>query len=144
MRPSRKFTYLYQLNSNIMENESLLKSYGIRPTAIRLMILKCIMEFESAFSYDDIADKLETVDRSTIFRTLSIFDAAGLIHKFEDGIGNSRYCILICDHVHVSCRKCGRTFCIPIKNYPQLTLPENFEAEEINYTITGLCRECNN
>ncbi len=125
-----------------MNNEALLQSHGVRLTAIRLMILKSIRQFNGAFSFEELSAILDTVDRSTIFRTLSIFEKSKLIHKFEDGLGNSRYCLLVCNHVHVSCKRCGKTYCLPIQAYPQLALPENFEVEDINYVITGYCREC--
>ncbi len=125
-----------------MNNEALLQSHGIRLTAIRLMILKCIRQIDGAFSFENIYDLLDTVDRSTIFRTLSVFEKSGLIHKFEDGLGHSKYCLLVCNHAHVSCKKCGKTFCLPVQTYPQLALPENFEVEDINYVITGVCRRC--
>ncbi len=125
-----------------MNNEAFLRSYGIRPTAIRLMIFKCISEFGSAFSFDDISDVLETIDRSTIFRTLNTFENSGLIHKFEDGLGHSKYCLSMSNHVHVSCKCCGKTFCLPIHSHPQFSLPENFQIEEIKYVITGICQDC--
>ncbi len=125
-----------------MDNEALLQLHGIRVTAIRLMILKCIRRFSGAFSFEEVSGGLDTVDRSTIFRSLSLFERSGLIHKFEDGLGHSKYCLLVCSHAHVSCKRCGKTFCQPIQAYPQVTLPENFEIEDINYVVTGLCQDC--
>ena len=38
----------------------------IKPTAIRLLILKAMMQFERAFSSLDLENYLETVDKSTV------------------------------------------------------------------------------
>lgn len=45
----------------------------IKPTAIRLLILKAMMQFERAFSSLDLENYLETVDKSTVSRTINLF-----------------------------------------------------------------------
>ena len=47
----------------------ILKQREIRPTAIRLLILKAMMQFERAFSLLDLENELDTVDKSTVSRT---------------------------------------------------------------------------
>ncbi len=147
LQPSRKIalsSHTIHENSpyKMNENETLLQSRGIRPTAIRLMILACIRQFKTAFSFEEISLDLETVDRSTIFRTLNLFEKSSLIHKFEDGLGHNKYCLLLCNHLHLTCKRCGKTYCLPIREYPQITLPDNFEVESIQFLITGLCADC--
>ena len=45
----------------------------VKPTAIRLLILRTMMEMNRAVSQPDLEEKLQTVDKSTIFRTISLF-----------------------------------------------------------------------
>ena len=52
----------------------------IKPTAMRLLILRTMMEMKRAVSMTDLEEKLDTVDKSTIFRTLSLFLSHNLIH----------------------------------------------------------------
>ena len=67
--------------------ESLFKHYGVRPTAMRLFIWKQIEQTEHPFSLGDMELWLDTVDKSTIFRTLTLFEEQGLLHSLDDGSG---------------------------------------------------------
>ena len=60
----------------------------IKPTAMRLLILRTMMEMKRAVSVTDLEDKLDTVDKSTIFRTLTLFLSHHLIHGVDDGSGS--------------------------------------------------------
>lgn len=59
----------------IMEDLCLkiLEQRGIKPTAIRMLVLKAMIETEQAVSLLDLENKLDTVDKSTIFRTITLF-----------------------------------------------------------------------
>lgn len=41
----------------------------IRPTAIRVLVLRTLLEMKQAMSVSDLEAQLDTVDKSTIFRT---------------------------------------------------------------------------
>lgn len=66
----------------IMEDLCLkiLEQRGIKPTAIRMLVLKAMMETEQAVSLLDLENKLDTVDKSTIFRTITLFVSHHLAH----------------------------------------------------------------
>ena len=56
------------------ELEQLLLKRHVQPTAVRLMVLKALSEATQSLSLQDLDDLLDTVDKSSIFRTtLSIF-----------------------------------------------------------------------
>ena len=104
------------------ENEyiSRLKARDIRPTALRLLIL----------------------------RTMAGFDH--LVHGIDDGTGSLKYalCSSDCDceiddlHTHFYCTHCRRTFCLRGVAVPQVGLPDGFSAETINFVIKGICADC--
>mgnify|MGYP000128677709 CR=1 FL=1 len=51
-----------------------LEQREIKPTAIRLLILKTMMQHKrKAFSLLDLENELDTVDKSTIYRTITLF-----------------------------------------------------------------------
>ena len=52
----------------------------IKPTALRLMILRTMLGSGCAMSLLDITDALVTVDKSTVSRTLALFLEHHLIH----------------------------------------------------------------
>lgn len=140
--------------------EKIFKEYDIRPTAVRLMIWKEIFSFNFAFALSDLEGVLPTVDRSTIFRTLTLFVEKDLLHTINDGSGQQKYCICHeyehcdngcddhehtheeCQHVHLSCTVCGRTFCLRNQKIPPVQIPEGFQVLHTQYIIQGICPHC--
>ena len=70
-----------------------LEKRDIKPTAMRLLILKAMMRLDRAVSLLDIENELVTVDKSTIFRTITLFLGHHLIHGVDDGTGSLKYAI---------------------------------------------------
>ena len=122
----------------------------IKPTAMRLLILRTMMEMKRAVSMTDLEEKLDTVDKSTIFRTLSLFLSHHLIHGVDDGSGSlkSAVCEECCmcpvedQHMHVYCEHCHNTYCIRSVHAPTVVLPDGFVQTGINYVIKGICADC--
>lgn len=146
---------MQSVRTAFMNYEELLQQYNIRPTAVRLLILKGIADFAAPFSLEDLYIFLDTIDRSTVFRTLVVFEEQHLLHSFEDGSGKKKYCFHhsvsaastgtahnACRHVHATCRVCGRTMCVTTQEIPLVSLPEGFEVENVNYVVTGVCARC--
>lgn len=128
----------------------LLQARSIKPTAMRLLVLKCLVEAGETLTLRQIEDRLYPADRSTIFRTLSLFEQHHLLHTIDDGSGSARY--EVCHshhhsddddrHPHFRCLRCGRTFCLPEQRIPKVELPEGYQVQQVNYVITGICAEC--
>lgn len=127
-----------------------IEARGIRPTALRLLILRTMTEFDRAFSLADLEEQLDTVDKSTLFRTLTLFLAHHLVHGIDDGTGSVKYalCSSDCDceiddlHTHFYCTCCRRTFCLRGVAIPPVGLPTGFAAETINFVLKGVCADC--
>lgn len=135
-----------------MSESEIFLSHHIRPTAVRQLVWREIQKIENAFSLADMEDILPTVDRSSIFRTLTLFEEHNLLHGFEDGSGHRKYCLCMdhdehgnhchCHHVHAFCIVCHQTFCLKSEQIPSVHLPEGFEAHHINYVVKGICGAC--
>ena len=136
-----------------MEDKSLLDLLAhrdIRPTAIRLLVLGAMQKANRPLSLSDLETMLDTVDKSSIFRTLTQFLSHHLVHCVDDGTGSFKYAVCSPDctcgvedlHTHFHCEQCNRTFCI--KNFPTpvVQLPEGFTLSSINHVLKGLCPEC--
>ena len=130
--------------------EHRLQQAGIRPTALRLLVWREILaQFNDTFSLADMEEALPTVDRSTLFRTLTLFTDSHLLHEIDDGSGAQKYCVCHCDdthhhegHVHLTCRVCHRTYCLQNVKIPSVPIPAGFRLEEAEYVVKGVCSHC--
>lgn len=135
-------------NTEILEKR--LEDRGIRPTAIRILILKEMLAIPQAFSLMDLEERCDTIDKSTIFRTLTLFHNKMMIHSIDDGSGSMKYslCAANCtcsgsaSHVHFSCHICNKTYCLTNIAIPKLNLPAGFEYEDANFVLKGICKNC--
>lgn len=133
--------------------ESVLKklaSREVKPTPNRLLVLEAIMSASSPVSLADLEAILETVDRSSIFRTLNLFMSRHLVHVIDDGSGSLKYevcmgeeeCSVDDMHVHFSCEKCHKTICLSSTPIPPVSLPDGFVMSSANYIVKGICGDC--
>lgn len=129
--------------------EKILNNHAIRITADRLLVLETLMNKGRDFSLADIEAELDTVDRSTIYRTLELFVKADIIHGIDDGSGYKKYYVCTChngehhfNHVHFVCTNCQKTFCLQDVPLPSLNLPEGFEVGQMTTIVKGICPNC--
>lgn len=122
----------------------------IKPTAIRLLVLRTMLQAKQTVSLLDLENLLETVDKSTLFRTITLFLSHRLIHSIDDGSGSVKYavchndcsCIVADLHTHFSCECCHKTFCLENIPTPIVNLPGGFVLNSVNYVLKGLCPDC--
>lgn len=138
------------VNKESASYEDMLQYRQIKPTAIRLLVLKAMMEHKSAFSLSDMENELDTIDKSTLSRTINLFHEKHLIHSIDDGSGSVKYsvcrngceCSLDDLHVHFHCNKCGNTYCLKSISIPTVRIPEGFRLENVNFVMKGICANC--
>jgi Fur family ferric uptake transcriptional regulator len=133
--------------------EENLKSHSIKPTAMRLLVLEYLLEREAAVSLTDIYEAFEKSDRTTLYRTLKVFEENGMVHSIDDGTGVPKYALCEdgckCEierdlHLHFHCRICGQTKCLTSYKIPNIELPERYQPEEANLVVKGVCDVCSN
>lgn len=130
--------------------EHLLEEHGVKATPNRLLVAKALAGAGRPLSLMELEARLETIDKSAIFRTLSTFKEAHLVHVLEDSGDGVRYelCHSHHDdhdddvHVHFYCTRCHRTFCLEDTPVPPVKVPEGYGAEGVSYLIKGVCPEC--
>lgn len=97
-----------------------LASKGIRPTANRILVYDALARQESPQSLKNMENLLLSMNKSSIFRVLTLFLKHDVVHAFEDGRGVMNYelcnehgeCHHHDNHVHFYCEVCGRSFCM--------------------------------
>ena len=139
---------------------NILTEAGIRPTANRILVTRELLASESPLSLTELETRIDTLDKSSVFRVLTLLLEHEVVHGVEDGRGVTRYEICHADHhvhegddhhhsyldsdlhAHFHCQKCNRMFCFPQINTPQVELPDGFSAHSINFMIKGICPDC--
>lgn len=130
--------------------EQRLEHRGVKLTAMRLLVYKELEHAHHPLSLRELEERMQTAERSTIFRTLALLQQHQLVHSIEDGNGVLKYeichghdeCTIEDQHTHFYCEQCHRTFCFHETRIPQVTLPKGFQMSAINYMIKGLCPDC--
>lgn len=130
--------------------EEVLLHHGIRPTAVRMLVLDAMERFSDTFTLADLEQATDGIDRSSIYRSLMLFVRQHLLHLVDDGSGSMKYCVCHNDHAcridemhsHFHCDACGRTLCLDHTRIPVVAYPAGFEVRQIDCLFRGLCPEC--
>jgi Fur family ferric uptake transcriptional regulator len=129
-----------------------LRQHGLRGTAARRDVL-AIFEANDhlALTSAEVEERLSSIDRITLYRTLRSFEEAGLIHQISDGSGKSKFalCGHHCGeqehhdtHAHFRCLVCGTTNCLHSVTIPEIRLPKSYTMNDAQLVITGVCAKC--
>lgn len=136
---------------NKQDIERLLSDAGLRPSPVKVMIMDLMEKNHYPVSSHEIETRLETVDRSSISRSLAMFAKSGIVHVVDDGSGSLKY--ELCrstdnhghdddNHPHFHCVECGNTVCLDGEPVPYVSVPDGYVTESVNYVIKGLCPAC--
>lgn len=138
---------------DVMDNSEillLLERHGVRVTPNRVLVAMALADEKRPLSMAELEERLETVDKSGIFRTLELFKDHHLVHAIEGGSEGTRYELCLSEddendddvHVHFYCEKCHKTFCLKDMPIPKVPLPNGYEATGSSYVLRGICPEC--
>ncbi|PLX04512.1 MAG: transcriptional repressor [Marinilabiliales bacterium] len=127
-----------------------LNSREIKPTAMRELVLKLMMEKLSAISLPELEEQLSYADKATLYRTLKTFEKNKLIHSINDGNGPLKYALCMDDcecepeelHIHFSCTVCNKTYCLNEIPVPKISLPKGFNLTSVETVVKGVCANC--
>lgn len=132
--------------------ETYLKRRGLKLTPERRDLFEEIFKKHEHFEADDLLIRMKTrgrkISRATIYRTLELLSAAGVVGKVRVGEEGYRYERLHAGehHDHLICIGCGRIieFYEPRIESLQDTVCDRagFRAVTHSHQIRGYCREC--
>ena len=105
---------------NEKETTDYLLHHNVKPTANRIVVVKALAESDRPLTMRELEEKILSIDKSGIFRALSLFRDHHIVHVIDGEEGGVRYelcrstCHEQCDdsHVHFYCEQCHRTFCL--------------------------------
>lgn len=128
-----------------------LRAAGLRPTTSRLAVLSTLRNMAVPATHRMLEDwpGLSGFDRVTLYRTLRLLEARGLVHKVLGTDGVWRYCGhgpggsgCPGNHVHLICTECGKMICLPDQPIPKVTAPEEWIVAGKQFLAYGICKEC--
>ena len=129
---------------------SALKSRGLRMTPQRRAIVAEVMRTQGHISPAALARKVQAempgVNASTIYRTLSLLEDAGVLsHAHLEG-GPEYHRAEEAGHVHLTCTNCGDEDDLSIEEAAALVRlierHRGFSPDLTHFAIGGLCSEC--
>ena len=130
--------------------ESYFEQKGVKPTANRILVLKALRGEEHPVTLTDLELTLSPMDKSSIFRVLTLFLEQDIVHAFEDGRGLLNYelcgsegpCDRQDEHIHFYCESCRQSFCMDDLPLPEMELPAGYTPHSLSFVIKGECPRC--
>lgn len=129
-----------------------LRDHGYRLTSPRWLVWSVLRSADGHLTAEDIASRVNeadpTVNISSIYRALTLFDRLDLVRESHLGIDDSARWEIAHpdDHFHMVCRQCGEVdhhegeLVGQIRSH--LGDHHDFQPENIDLVVTGLCANC--
>ncbi|MDE5665154.1 MAG: transcriptional repressor [Duncaniella sp.] len=122
---------------------------GVKPSAQRIVILRYLMENRIHPTVDEIFKALQpnhpTLSRTTVYNTLRLLAAAGIIRCIEASGGDgARWDYSQHDHAHFLCSACGKVTDIDYTDAsPSFAIPpKGYVVHLTDVIFKGLCPNC--
>jgi Fur family transcriptional regulator, ferric uptake regulator len=130
-----------------------LRRGGTRVTRARRAICEVLAESDDAhLSAADVLERVEpligdTVDRSTVYRTLDVLEEAGLLHHVHLEHGPAVYHLADrARHHHFTCVQCGRVIDLPATEFADLAsglaAGHPISGQGLRFSVVGRCAAC--
>ena len=129
-----------------------MRAAGHRWTVQRRLIARVALTNHSHFSADELLEMCraedDAVSRATVYRTLSMMEAAGFVEGLDTGDGGRKFEHVLGHehHDHMVCNSCGK-----IIEFVDAQLEERqkaaarrcgFEIKTHSLKLFGICKEC--
>jgi Fur family ferric uptake transcriptional regulator len=127
-----------------------LEQKGIKPTANRILVYRELQHADRPMCLADMEQRLLSMDKSSIFRVLTLFLEHDAVHTFSDGrgivhyelCGSSGACSHSDGHLHFYCESCQQSFCLEDVALPDIELPYGYSPHSVSFVIKGECPSC--
>lgn len=123
---------------------------GIKPTPNRILVLDALLHASHPLSLVELETELGTLEKSSVFRVLTVLLEKELVHTLEDGRGITKY--EVCHghdhhsagdmHPHFYCERCHNVYCLDNVATPDIPIPVGFKVKSVNFMFKGICSSC--
>ena len=119
-----------------------LRSRGQRVTLPRLMVHQFVSRAPQHVTADDVHRAFPSLSFATIYSTLDLLEALGLVRRVSTIDGAGVYDSRTDAHDHALCRVCGRMFDVEPTEVRPGDVPPGFRLERTQVELIGLCADC--
>lgn len=129
-----------------MKYEKLLKDHGLSVTQKRVHLLSVLETSKDPMTIDEVKGKLgESMDTSTIYRSLKKLVDVGIIYQTDFRDGASYFEFQSEHHHHIICTNCKKRapihFCVE-SDFKSLAGKTGFTITNHIFELFGLCEDC--
>ncbi len=141
-----------EIHANASERfTAFLNSQQLRKTPERFEILNtalaCNGHFDADSLYKMLEDKAYHVSRATVYNTIELLCAAGIVRKLLFDTHQARYELAEQTHSHLVCTQCGEIREIDLDGIDSRLASmsfRNFSPAYVSTCIYGICDACKN
>jgi Fur family ferric uptake transcriptional regulator len=128
-----------------------LRSRGLRWTSQRRTVIEVLAEADGHITGAELVERCRSRDAatiaSTVYRTLDVLEAIGLVRHGHDANGREEFHVLPAqEHGHLHCAACGATWEIGSEQASAvaraLRAADGFEIDIGHVTLVGRCATC--
>lgn len=129
--------------------DNILRKHGLKSTNARIKILNLLNKTDHPISADELYKivKSDKIDFSTVYRTLSTFEAKNIVKKEISqnkinvySLNNDKDChYLVCVKCH---KRIKLDFCPFHELHEEIEKQTGFELFDQNTEIYGICEDC--
>ena len=122
-------------------------SKGIKPTHQRITILGFLAKNRTHPTikslHDSLIGAIPTLSKTTLYSTLELFAAKGLVTPLTIDPSEIRYDGLAASHHHFLCKRCGRIIDVDV-SCPTSRRGEidGHQIKEVQGYFKGICKDC--
>lgn len=141
------------MTHHTMDYEEIIRMAGHRVTPQRILILDAVCEGDGHTTLGEIYARVrqldQSIDRSTLYRTLKLFVDLGLVVSADTGDGENYYEITKSHrHHHLVCRQCGNEkeidHAILQRMFEEIFQEYHFKVDTDHLVLFGTCVNCAN
>lgn len=134
--------------------EGRLRQVEQRYTAVRRAVVEVLADATRPLTIPEILESAPRLAQSSVYRTLTLLEQAGVVHRFPGPAGFARHELaeeLTEHHHHLVCRRCGSVEDVPASRRVERTVARaveeaaaeaGFRSEGHRLDLVGVCARC--
>lgn len=125
---------------------AILEGKGVRASYHRIRVYDYLLQSGGHPTAEEIyralAEELPTLSRTTVYNSLNLFREAGMIMALQLADQETRYDVILEEHGHFRCLKCGILENVTLGELPDIPPPPGARMIRRTVLLEGVCGRC--